>query len=238
MRGLSVDSLIKINALLHVMTFLKISLLVLPFMLGAKNCERAMQSNSDKSKAAATTQPEDLKGYSTAYFASGCFWCVEAVYESVKGVKESISGYAGGHTDVVNYELSNTGTTGHAEAVEIYYDSSMVDFPTLVDVYFGSQDVTQVNGQGPDRGSQYRSILFYANDQEKAIIAEKIAEQNEIYNGKVAAEVQAFTKFYLGEDYHQDYEKRNPNQPYIRGVSVPRLKRFQAKFPELIEDAH
>ncbi len=194
-----------------------------------------MQSDTDKTSAAATSQPDDLKGYSTAYFASGCFWCVEAVYESVKGVKESISGYAGGHTDVINYELSNTGTTGHAEAVEIYYDTTIIDFPTLVDVYFGSQDVTQVNGQGPDRGSQYRSILFYSNAQEKSIIEKKMAEQNEIHNGKVASEVQAFTKFHRGEDYHQNYEKRNPNQPYIRGVSIPRLKRFQAKFPELVE---
>ena len=102
-----------------------------------------------------------------AYFASGCFWCVEAVYESVKGVSEVINGYAGGHTKNPTYHASNTGRTGHAEAVEVIYDPTVVSFSTLVDVYFGSQNATQVNGQGPDRGSQYRSIIFYQNEDSK-----------------------------------------------------------------------
>jgi peptide-methionine (S)-S-oxide reductase len=100
-----------------------------------------------------------------AYFASGCFWCVEAIYESVNGVTESLSGYSGGHTQNPTYEDSNTGRTGHAEAVEIFYDPTIVSFEQLVDVYFGSQNPTQVNGQGPDNGSQYRSIIFYSNDE-------------------------------------------------------------------------
>lgn len=177
-------------------------------------------------------------GISRAYFASGCFWCVEAVYESVKGVRESISGYSGGWTQNPTYEASNTGRTGHAEAVEILYDAEVVSFSQLVDVYFGSQNVTQVNGQGPDRGSQYRSILFYQNDEQKRIIEEKIATLNQkLGEEKVAAEVYPFQKFWVGEDYHQDYEKRNPNNPYIRGVSIPRLKRFQATFPELLKES-
>ena len=182
-------------------------------------------------------QVAPVDGLSRAYFASGCFWCVEAVYESVKGVKESISGYSGGHTENPTYEESNTGRTGHAEAVEIIYDADVVSFSTLVDVFFGSQNITQVNGQGPDRGSQYRSIIFYQNDEQKRIIEEKIAALNKTLGGqKVAAEVYPFQKFWLGEAYHQDYEKRNPNNPYIRGVSIPRLKRFQAKFPELLKE--
>ena len=108
-----------------------------------------------------------------AYFASGCFWCVEAVYESVNGVSEVINGYAGGHTENPTYQASNTGRTGHAEAVEVIYDPTIVSFQTLVDVYFGSQNMTQVNGQGPDRGSQYRSIIFYQNDDQKTIIVQK-----------------------------------------------------------------
>ena len=181
--------------------------------------------------------PLDKNGKARAYFASGCFWCVEAVYESVLGVDESISGYSGGHTENPTYELSNTGRTGHAEAVEIIYDPEVVDFSTLVDVYFGSQNVTQVNGQGPDRGSQYRSILFYQNEEQKQIIEEKIAAINKGLSGKkVAAEVYPFRKFWRGEDYHQDYEKKHPNNPYIRNVSVPRLKRFQAKFPHLLKE--
>lgn len=177
------------------------------------------------------------EGLSRAYFASGCFWCVEAVYESVKGVEEVVSGYSGGHTKNPTYESSNTGRTGHAEAVEVFYDANVVDFATLIDVYFGSQDFTQVNGQGPDKGSQYRSIIFYQNDDEKAIIDKKVAELNKkISPLQVAAEVMEFEMFWVAEDYHQDYEKLHPNQGYIRGVSIPRLKRFQTKFPELIKE--
>lgn len=184
-------------------------------------------------------QTPHIEGTETAYFASGCFWCVEAVYESVKGVHESISGYAGGHTQNPTYKSSNTGTTGHAEAVEIHYDPKVVSFSSLVDVYFGSQNITQVNGQGPDHGSQYRSIIFYKNEEEKAIIDTKIKALNEqLSPEKVAAEVMPFEKFWIGEDYHQDYEKRNPNQGYIRGVSIPRLNRFKAKFPELLKADH
>lgn len=176
------------------------------------------------------------EGLSKAYFASGCFWCVEAIYESVRGVEESISGYSGGHTENPTYESSNTGETGHAEAVEIHYDSTVVDFPTLVDVYFGSQNITQVNGQGPDRGSQYRSIVFYQNEMEKQIIQEKIDALNkEIAPQKVAAEVKPFEKFWVGEDYHQNYERLHPKQSYIQAVSIPRLKRFQEKFPHLLK---
>lgn len=178
------------------------------------------------------------KGLETAYFASGCFWCVEAVYESVKGVEESVSGYAGGHSKNPSYEASNTGRTGHAEAVEIYYNPDVVSFATLVDVYFGSQNVTQVNGQGPDKGSQYRSIIFYKNEEEKKIIDAKILALNEeLKPAKVGAEVKKFDKFWIGEAYHQDYEKLHPNQGYIRSVSIPRLKKFQEKFPHLIKEA-
>lgn len=181
--------------------------------------------------------PLDANGKARAYFASGCFWCVEAVYESVRGVDESISGYSGGHTENPTYESSNTGRTGHAEAVEIIYDPEVVSFATLVDVYFGSQNVTQVNGQGPDRGSQYRSIVFYQNEEQKMIIEEKIvALSKQLGGAKIASEVYPFRKFWLGEDYHQDYERKHPNHPYIRNVSVPRLKRFQAKFPHLLKE--
>jgi len=113
------------------------------------------------------------KGLAKAYFASGCFWCVEAIYESVNGVTEVINGYSGGFTKNPTYEGSNTGRTGHAEAVEVIYNPKVISFATLVDVYFGSQNPTQINGQGPDRGSQYRSILFYQNAEQKEIILKK-----------------------------------------------------------------
>jgi len=177
-------------------------------------------------------------GMARAYFASGCFWCVEAVYESVQGVSEVINGYAGGYTDNPTYHASNTGRTGHAEAVEVIYDPTVVSFSTLLDVYFGSQNVSQVNGQGPDRGSQYRSIIFYQNEAQKAIIDQKKETLGKALNISVAAEVYPFLKFWKGEDYHQNYERLHPNNSYIRNVSIPRLRKFQQKFPDLLKSKH
>ena len=177
-------------------------------------------------------------GMARAYFASGCFWCVEAVYESVKGVSEVINGYAGGHTDYPTYQASNTGRTGHAEAVEVIYDPTVVNFSSLVDVYFGSQNILQVNGQGPDRGSQYRSIIFYQNEAQKAIILQKKEALALELNASVAAEVYPFQKFWKGEDYHQNYERLHPNNSYVRNVSIPRLRKFQQKFPHLLKSNH
>ncbi len=217
---------------------MKFSVILLLFTGFIFSCNTSKTNAADQSKVKAT-KVANVNGMRKAYFASGCFWCVEAVYESVKGVKESISGYAGGHTKNPTYESSNTGKTGHAEAVEIYYDPLVVSFATLVDVYFGSQNITQVNGQGPDRGSQYRSIIFYQNEEEKKIIEDKIDLLNkELSPDKVAAEVMEFEKFWIGEDYHQDYEKLHPNNGYIKNVSIPRLKKFQAKFPKLIKEGH
>ncbi|MCB4809507.1 peptide-methionine (S)-S-oxide reductase MsrA [Tamlana sp. 62-3] len=175
-------------------------------------------------------------GKARAYFASGCFWCVEAIYESVKGVEESISGYSGGHTSNPTYEASNTGRTGHAEAVEIIYDPNIVSFETLVDVYFASQNVTQVNGQGNDRGSQYRSIIFYQNNTQKEVILKKKKALADKLGKTIAAEVYPFQKFWVAEDYHQDYEKKHPNHPYIKAVSIPRLNRFKAKMPGVLKN--
>ena len=202
------------------------------------SCNNSAQNINKKQQAVIDADPIVVPikdGKARAYFASGCFWCVEAVYENVEGVEESISGYSGGYTKNPTYEASNTGRTGHAEAVEIIYDANMVSFATLVDVYFASQNPTQVNGQGPDRGSQYRSIIFYQNDEQKKIIEEKKAALAKKLDAKIAAEVYPFQKFWIAEDYHQNYERLHPNQRYILGVSVPRLKLFQAKMPEVLK---
>jgi len=204
------------------------------------SCQSNEKYKQEEQKAQNELSPVEVPmqdGFARAYFASGCFWCVEAVYESVKGVKESISGYSGGHTDNPTYESSNTGRTGHAEAVEIIYDPDVVSFRELLDVYFGSQNVTQVNGQGPDRGSQYRSIVFYQNEAQKKEIDQKILEVEKIVGqGKVAAQVLPFQKFWMAEGYHQDYEKRNPYNPYVLKVSIPRLLKFQNAYPHLLKE--
>ncbi len=202
------------------------------------SCQNSAQVN-EKQQAVMNADPVVVSlenGKAKAYFASGCFWCVEAIYESVKGVDEVYNGYAGGYTDNPTYELSNTGMTGHAEAVEVIYDPKLVSFATLVDVYFGSQNPTQFNGQGPDRGSQYRSIIFYQTEDQQKIIEQKKMALAKTLNAEIAAEVYPFQKFWMGEAYHQDYERLNPNSRYVQNVSIPRLNRFKRKFPELLKD--
>lgn len=204
------------------------------------SCQNNAQSSKSQ-EAIINAKPVEVSlknGKARAYFASGCFWCVEAIYESVKGVDEVISGYAGGHTNNPTYESNNTGKTGHAEAVEVIYDPNIVSFETLVDIYFGSQNPTQVNGQANDIGSQYRSIIFFQNEAQKQIIIKKKEALAKKLNDKIAAEIYPFQKFWIAEDYHQNYEKLHPNNSYIKNVSIPRLNKFKAKFPELLKNKH
>lgn len=176
--------------------------------------------------------------YETAVFASGCFWCVEAIFESVTGVAEVVSGYAGGSAVDATYDKVSAGITNHAESVMVYYDPELINYNTLLKVFFGSHDPTTLNRQGPDRGRQYRSTIFYKNEEER-IAAESFIKEltaNKIFPGEITTTLEKLEKFYPAEDYHQDYEKNNPDQPYVKSVSIPRLKRFQSKFPELLKD--
>ncbi|TWO34317.1 peptide-methionine (S)-S-oxide reductase MsrA [Seonamhaeicola sediminis] len=216
------------------------NIITLLFITLLFSCQNSAQSKQQENiKNARATQVPLENGKARAYFASGCFWCVEAIYESVRGVDEVINGYSGGYTKNPTYEASNTGRTGHAEAVEVIYDPKVVNFETLVDVYFASQNPTQINGQGPDHGSQYRSIIFYQNDEQKQIILEKKAALAKQLKAKIAAEVYPFQKFWIAEDYHQNYERLHPNHPYIQRISIPRLNRFKTKFSEeLLKKSH
>ncbi len=216
--------------------FMKAIIILCTFWMTAtatSSCE------TSSSTANLPVQKENLEGLHKAYFASGCFWCVEAIFESIQGVKEAISGYSGGHTKNPTYESIGTGRTGHAEAVEVYYDTTVIDYPTLLKVFFGSHDPTTLNRQGPDAGTQYRSAIFYGTDDEKVLAENYIAELlKEGSFSKITTEVSPLDIFYTAEEYHQDYERRNPNQPYVRAVSIPRLKKFQKAFPELLKNEH
>jgi peptide-methionine (S)-S-oxide reductase len=199
-------------------------------------CSPAIKPDASE-KLGGVPQKVDLTGASKAYFASGCFWCVEAVYESVEGVREAVSGYAGGKEKNPTYEQVSMGRTGHAEAVLVYYDPDIVSYETLVKVFFGSHDPTTPNRQGPDRGAQYRSMIYYQNDAEKQTAEDYVQklEKEKAYSSPIVTEIVPFEKFWEAEEYHQDYEKRNPTNPYVRSVSIPRLKKFQAKYPELLK---
>ncbi|MFD0797048.1 peptide-methionine (S)-S-oxide reductase MsrA [Maribacter chungangensis] len=202
------------------------------------NLQQAKEVAQESAPEIIKLSPQELQNYETAYFASGCFWCVEAIFESVRGVKEAVSGYSGGTEENPNYDMIGNGITRHAEAVEVYYDPKQISFTELVQVFFGSHDPTTLNQQGPDRGSQYRSIAFYKTEKEKNIIEGYIqaAVDMNIYEGDpITTEVTKFEKFWKAEEYHQDYERKNPNNSYVRNVSIPRLNRFKANFGDFLK---
>lgn len=173
---------------------------------------------------------------SKAYFASGCFWCVESIYENLKGVVKVDSGYSGGFKENPSYNEVISGKTGHAETIEVIYNPNIIEFKTLVKVFFGSHDPSTLNKQGPDVGTQYRSIAFYMSKNEKTIIEQEITDLlNKNLYKKITTQIIPFKKFYIAEEYHQDFKKKNPNNFYIMKVSAPRINKFKMNFKNLIK---
>ena len=170
-----------------------------------------------------------------AYFASGCFWCVESIYEDFKGVISVSSGYAGGYLKNPTYRQVIGGKTGHAETVKVTYNPNQISFSKLVEIFFLSHDPTTKNRQGPDIGSHYRSIAFYENEYEKEIIKNYIDVLNlrQLYKNKIVTEIKQIDVFYEAEEYHQNFKKKNPNNPYILNVSNARIKKFKTQYPFL-----
>lgn len=169
---------------------------------------------------------------SVATFAEGCFWHAEIVFQSLVGVRDAVSGYSGGADANPDYEKVCSGETGHAESVQVYYDTTKITFAQLVDAFFASVDPTALNYQGNDEGTQYRSVAFYRNDEEKKIIdaaIQKIIDSKK-YSKKIVTEVKAFDKFYPAEEYHQEYVHQHPDQGYVRNVSIPEYLKFRNSF--------
>lgn len=182
-----------------------------------------------------SVQAQQHKKMKDAYFASGCFWCVEAIFETVKGVDYAESGYAGGWKKNPTYEEVCSGKTGHAETVHVRYDSSVISYNDLLRVFFNSHDASTKNQQGPDKGTQYRSVIFYKDETEKNS-AEAYIKSLKAKDMLITTEVVPFTTFYKAEAYHQDFEKNNPSNPYIKNVSHPRLNAFKKKTKELLKN--
>lgn len=186
----------------------------------------AEQSVEDQRVQAAINIPEATK---TAVVGAGCFWCVEAFYENLDGVHDAISGYAGGTEESPTYEQVARGQTSHAEVIKIVYDPKSISYRELIDFFWTTHDATRSDGVWPDFGSQYRSILLYSGDEERAII-EASRGQYESETGKtVATEIKALDTFYIAETYHQDYAAKCPSDRYIQGVLNPKLKKLGLK---------
>src|SRR2546430_1424758 len=172
----------------------------------------------------------------TAVFAGGCFWGVEAVFRHVKGVKTAVSGYAGGDRTTANYMTVSSGLTKHAESVQVTFDPSQVSYGELLRIFFSvAHDPTQLNRQGPDVGSQYRSAIFYANEAEKETAQAYIDQLNKahVFSRPIVTQVAPFEHFYPAEEYHQNYLARHPDQPYVVFNDLPKVQRLQQQFPAL-----
>ncbi len=176
------------------------------------------------------------KPVATIVFAGGCFWGIEGVFEHVKGVKEAVSGYAGGNKMTAHYEIVSTGRTGHAESVKVTYDPSQVTFGKLLQVFFSvAHDPTELNRQGPDAGTQYRSAIFYSTEEERKVAEAYIQQLNDakVFRHKIVTQLTQLDQFYPAEDYHQHYLEHNPTQPYIAYNDLPKLRDLKKQFPEL-----
>jgi peptide-methionine (S)-S-oxide reductase len=184
----------------------------------------------------AIPQPQ---GREIATLAGGCFWCLEAVFDELRGVEDVVSGYSGGSTPNPSYEMVCTGTTGHAEAVQITFDSNIISFKQILQVFFTTHDPTTLNRQGPDTGTQYRSAVFYHTPEQKAIAEQLIAEleSSRVWDHPIVTEVKPFERFYPAETYHQEYFKRNPDQAYCRIVIAPKVAKFRQHFLEKLKKA-
>lgn len=201
--------------------------------LAAVSLGQESQQSQPAGKAAAAADSK----LATATFGGGCFWCVEAVFENMEGVKSVVSGYAGGRLPNPNYKQVSTGRTGHAEVCQIHYDPSVVSFEDLLEVFWKTHDPTTLNEQGPDKGTQYRSVIFYHDDAQREL-AEKYKhklDESGAFKRKIVTEISKLTKFYPAEDYHQDYYAKNPAQGYCAAVVQPKVEKFKQAFADRVK---
>ena len=190
--------------------------------------------------APAVDENRSEKKPETVVLAGGCFWGVQAVFDALKGVSSAISGYAGGSKNTAQYEIVSTGTTGHAESVQVTFDPSQVTFGQLLKIYFSvAHDPTELNRQGPDEGTQYRSEIFYSSDEQKRIAEAYIQQLTDakVFRSRIVTKVAPLQAFYPAEAYHQNYVARNPHQPYVAYNDLPKLTNLHAEFPELLKGA-
>jgi peptide-methionine (S)-S-oxide reductase len=216
----------------------KITLLfAMATLIAAIACTRATAGGPALLPAPAVDQPlAQAKGQETAVLSGGCFWGIQAVFQHVKGVTAATSGYAGGDASTAHYEIVSSGSTGHAESVSITYDPSQITYGQLLRVFFSvAHDPTEINRQGPDEGTQYRSMISYSNADQKRIAEAYIDQLNKakVFSRPIATRVVALKAFYPAESYHQDYATRHPNDPYIMFNDAPKVTRLEKLFPEL-----
>ena len=204
------------------------NLLILITAFTFSSCAQSQNGNAKISVGSKTKAANEA----VAFFGEGCFWHTEIVFQSLVGVRDAVSGYAGGSTANPDYEEVSSGSTGHAEAVEVFYDTTKISYETLIKAFFASQDPTQLNRQGNDVGTQYRSVVFYRTTKEKEIIDAEIKRLTDLkkYSSKIVTQVLPYKNFYSAEAYHQEYISNHPENPYVQAVSIPDFLRFKKEF--------
>ena len=214
--------------------FRKVVLMLLPLtVLAAAGCSTS--ANGQVPAYAGPVNASAVQGKETAVLAGGCFWGVDGVFKHVKGVEKVVSGYSGGDAGTAEYETVSTGSTGHAESVQITYDPSQVRFSELLRIFFSvATDPTQLNRQGPDVGSQYRSVIFYTTDEQKQVAQAYIQQLDKagVFKHPIVTQVVPFKAFYAAEAYHQNFLERHPNYPYIVFNDMPKLRALKKEFPD------
>ena len=182
---------------------------------------------------------KNYEKYSVATFAGGCFWCMEASFERINGVVDVISGYAGGELKHPTYREVCSETTGHAEAIQIYFDPEVVTYDKLLEVFFVAHNPTQLNRQGNDIGESYRSVIFYQNEKQKELVDKKIKLLNvSTFDNKIVTQVKPFEEFWVAEEYHQNYYEINPNQSYVYNVSRPKVEKVMKVFKAILKSKY
>lgn len=205
-----------------------------PTQVPAPDVERSASKGSRKHKE------KDKDHTREAVFAGGCFWCIEAAFQQIQGVKKVVSGYAGGRAKTAHYRIVATGRTEHAESVKVVYEPSVITYGQLLRVFFTAHDPTQLNRQGPDVGPQYRSAIFYKNQRQKRIAKAYIEQLTEagVYEDPIVTELNPLPEFYPAEQYHQNYALKNPNAPYVQLHVIPTIKKVRRACPALTEGVH
>lgn len=215
---------------------LKRLLTVVAFLLAAFPVAGCGKTQVEKKKTGETMTFDSTK-YSVATFGAGCFWCVEAVFERLKGVEKVISGYTGGSVPNPTYKQVCEGNTGHAEVCRIYYDPELITYEELLEVFWQTHDPTTLNRQGNDVGTQYRSAVFYHDDKQKELAEfyKKKLDESAVFNSPVVTEIVPATQFYVAEDYHQNYFDENGTQPYCAFVIKPKVDKFKKVFKDKLK---
>ncbi len=208
---------------------------------GSKTVKTSLNSDENKTisdKKMSDTTKTDASKLQTAVLAGGCFWCIETIFQDIKGIEKVESGYSGGSTKNPTYKEVCTGTTGHAEVVQITYDPSQLTYEQLLTVFFHIHNPTTMNKQGADAGTQYRSAIFYNTDEQKTSAEKVIADitASKLWDDPIVTEVTKLDVFYKAEDYHQDYYNNNMEQSYCSYVIAPKVKKFYKEFPQLLKD--